>query len=92
MASVVDLVNQALVGIDAELARHANGCGMVSNPQELEHIRSQLMAMRDRLEANALPPKIARNIGLGRVVTDSWPFDSELGTAVIVAEHAYIEA
>ena len=42
-----------------------------------------------RLENDVLPPKSSRQLGIDRVIADSWPVNSRLGGLLIEAELAY---
>jgi hypothetical protein len=83
---------RALSGIDEELERHAAGQGSVSSTGQLTQIRSQLTRIADQLASPELPPKEQRVRGMGRVIADSWPYDSPLGAVILKAEQLYLKA
>ena len=83
---------RALSAIGEELARHAAGQGSVSSTGQLTQIRGQLTRIADQLSSPELPPKAQRVRGVGRVIADSWPYDSPLGAAILEAEQLYLKA
>lgn len=82
-------VDAALAALDAELERWRTGQGAIGNPQQLTLLRRILVEMADTLRSADLPSRADRRPGIGRIVVDSWPFNSELGKLVIEAEEAY---
>lgn len=82
-------VEVALREIDGEIAAHKMGVPKVSSLEELGRFRKQLVAMLEELRAGSSSGRIA---GLGRAVTDSWPWDVELAEVLIGAERAYVAA
>ncbi|MET7361048.1 hypothetical protein ABZS76_21745 [Streptomyces sp. NPDC005562] len=85
-------IERALVGIDQELERHVAGRGSVSGPEQLGRIRDQLAGAARELSTPPLPSRAQRPRGIGRVVTDSWPYDNPLGGMILEAEQLYLEA
>jgi hypothetical protein len=83
---------QALSGIDEELERHAAGHGRVSSAGQLTSIRDQLTRMALQLSSPPLPPRPQRVRGVGRVIADSWPYDSPLAALILDAERLYLQA
>jgi hypothetical protein len=83
---------QALSGIDEELQRHTDGHGRVSSAQQLTSLREQLEQVAVQLSTSPLPPKPQRLRGIGRVITDSWPYDNPLGSLILEAEQLYLRA
>ncbi|WP_406477214.1 hypothetical protein [Streptomyces sp. NBC_01615] len=83
---------EALSGIDEELERHAAGHGRVSSPRQLTSIRDQLAQMVLHLSSSPLPPKPQRVRGVGRVIADSWTYDSPLAALVLDADRLYLQA
>lgn len=80
-ARVRDLLEHAIQTIDG-----------VSDPEDfpaIRIVRAELVDMRTHLDAHGGPERPPRRRGLGRLVTDSWPLKSDVGTAVIAAEMAY---
>lgn len=89
MDKAAGLVSAALDEIEVELEAHRNGNGSVGNEAVLSRFRTILQKMKSDLAGGCLPPKDQRNFGMGRVVTDSWPYDSKLGALILSAEQAY---
>jgi hypothetical protein len=83
-----DRIERAFGGIGLELQR-PTGERVAPEPQ-LRHIRQQLQAMREQLVSGPLPPRQARVSMLGRIITDSWPLESELGSLLIAIEREYL--
>lgn len=83
---ISQLVRKALMAADEKLQR-----GDTDDFPGLEIVRTRLKEMLESLEAEKLPDRANRNRGIGRIVIDSWPLDSELGELVTEAEQAYID-
>lgn len=81
-------IERALGAIDVELQRPPGES--VAPESQLRHIRHHLLAMRDQIVSGALPPRQARVSMLGRIVIDSWPVDSALGSLLIAIEREYL--
>ncbi len=79
-------VRRALQRLGDELARHRAGCGQVGTIGELETFRSNLLAMEREIEVGSVSGSY---LGMGRVIVDSWPWDSTLGEALLAAEQEY---
>ena len=80
-------INKAISEISGEIARLDDGQqGAISNAQQLQKFLSQLEAMRDEISANSVSGNL---LGMGRVIVDSWPFDSPLGRTLLAAEQSY---
>ncbi len=80
-----ELLSSALTQVEKELsAPRYDLC-----PDQLGTCRDILRAHLSSLEADALPPKRDRDEALCRMVLDSWPYDSPIGTAVLQAERAW---
>jgi hypothetical protein len=86
------VITRALRGIDEELDRHAAGQGRVSSAKQLASIRAQLSQMELQLSSPELPPRTERLRGVGRVIADSWPYDSPLGSTILEAEQLYLKS
>jgi hypothetical protein len=79
------LLKQALDTVEAELAAPSAGRCRDTLGTCRETLRGYLAA----LEADALPPKRAREEGLGRLVADAWPFGDPVADAILRAERAF---
>ncbi|GAA2786520.1 hypothetical protein [Crossiella cryophila] len=88
--SAVTAVRAALTAVEAELDRWRSGRGTVGSESQLDGFQRMLRQMLTHLEANR--PTGNHYPGMGRVVTDSWPFNTELGELVVTAERAFREA
>ena len=83
---------EAIAELNNELTAHANGEGSLGPVALLESFRRQLEAMRRNLESATLPPRTERHSGMGRVIADSRPFDSRLGSLILRAEQQHKRA
>ncbi|HUL58932.1 MAG TPA: hypothetical protein VLU43_06650 [Anaeromyxobacteraceae bacterium] len=80
-----ELLSSALAEVEKELsAPRTNLC-----PNQLGTARETLRGYLATLDTDALPPRRDRAEGLGRMILDSWPYDSPLGTAILQAERAW---
>ncbi|WP_129307505.1 hypothetical protein [Streptomyces sp. L2] len=79
-------------GIDEDLLRHTASHGRVSSTQQLAALREQLEQVAVQLSSSPLPPKPQRLRGIGRVITDSWPYDNPLASLILEAEQLYLKA
>ena len=80
-------INKAISEVSDEIARLDDGQqGVISNAQQLQKFLSQLEAMRDEVSENSVSGNL---LGMGRVIVDSWPFDSPLGATLLAAEQSY---
>lgn len=84
-------IRSALRLIDEELALHRSGAGRVSSETQLRLIKDKLLSMQTQVESDNLPSRQERIRGIGRMVADSWPFDSELGSVLIDVEQSYLK-
>ncbi|MGW2707330.1 hypothetical protein [Streptomyces sp. NPDC001340] len=91
MQSALDAVEAALAAIGAEISEHVAGRGTVGSQQQLKTLRANLEAMRDQIMSGTMPPPGQRLASMGRPITDSWPFDSRLGGALLKAEQLYLK-
>lgn len=63
--------------------REGTGPGSIA---QLERFKAELDGMSAELQSGA---PSGRYVGLGRVIVDSWPFDSPLALALLDAEQVY---
>ena len=85
----LDLANKALTAIQEEINLQNTGRESVSNLRQLSAFQQELKQMVNELETGELSPPNQRSRGIGRVITDSWPFGNVLGDLIIRAETAY---
>jgi hypothetical protein len=90
MQDPLSAVVAAIEAIDEELRAHEVGRGHVSNARQLAAFRSSLESMKHQIDSGAMPPRAERLTGMGRVIADSWPFNSELGALILEAEQRYL--
>ncbi len=83
-----ELIEQALAGVEAELAAPRTEL----RPDQLGTCRETLRGYLTALAGEALPPRRERPEGLCRLVLDSWPYDLPLANAVLQAERAWRNA
>ncbi|SEL33357.1 hypothetical protein [Streptacidiphilus jiangxiensis] len=88
----LEAVEIALAAIEDEITAHAPRPGAAPvNLQQLRTFRSNLQTLRDQLMSGRVPPRGQRLTGMGRMITDSWPFDSQLGQTLLNAEQHYLD-
>jgi hypothetical protein len=84
---VEDFIREAdvlLAMLDEELATVDRSTG--ASDAELRFIVGLVQTMRATAVADALPPRTARTIGLGRHVVNQWTFRTRLGERLISLE------
>lgn len=89
IGKAVQAVTKAVAAIEAELQRHSDGRGEVSSPAQLTTLKDALLRMRAELQSGQIS---LSEVGVGRVIADSWPFDSRLGQMIVQAEQDYRRA
>jgi hypothetical protein len=89
MDQTEQIIEAALSGVREEQSRHGKGSGTVSNPDQLEQFETALAGMLEDVRQRRF---LSQRIGLGRIVTDSWPLDHELAERICAAEQAYVRA
>ena len=87
-SKAVGYLRRALGALDHELSCHSSGGGSVGSPEQVRLVRDELATALGRLD-DAAPP-LAR-LRSGRIVADSWPFDSDLSDLVLGAVQSYEE-
>jgi len=88
---VLSFTQQALDELKEEMQRHESGNGKVSSPVQLKKMYKFFDEILKELESGKIPSKEMRNRGVGKVIIDSWPFDSPLGEILLKAEQAYLD-
>lgn len=86
---VLHLVRTAQSALNEELARCRAGASTVGPLNQLTKVQATLGAIESVVQSGILPPPCDRISGVGRMITDSWPNDSELGNMILEAEQAY---
>lgn len=86
---VLHLVSKAKSALNEELERYRAGESTVGPLNQLTKVEATLGAIELAVQSGILPPPRDRISGVGRIITDSWPNDSELGNMVLAAEQAY---
>jgi preprotein translocase subunit SecE len=88
---VISFTRQALKELKEEMQRHELGIGKVSSLPQLKKMYNFFDDILKELESGKIPPKEMRNRGVGKVIIDSWPFESLLGKILLNAEQAYLK-
>lgn len=83
----LEIINQAIKAIDAELSSQSQGHGTVSNPIQLQKFRAYFEKMRNEIENESLSKT---SFGISHAIVDSWPLNSALGELLVRAEQAYL--
>lgn len=82
----LQLIAKAKAAIASELSS-----GAVTAPETaLRAAATALAKMETAVSSGLVPPRGARDGGLGRMVVDGWPLGSALGTLILEAEDAYL--
>lgn len=93
LRSVIKATNAARQALEA-LDQRWSSLGIeseLSSREEYDHMRMHLLRMLEVLESGSRPvPTIS--LGMGRMIVDSWPLDSELGNQLCGAEQAFRSA
>jgi hypothetical protein len=72
-----------------ELHQRQSGIPGVGTIGELQFIQNELSAVESKAVAGTLPPVGERWLASARVVTDTWPNDSPLGTEICALATKY---
>jgi hypothetical protein len=86
---VLHLVRTAQSALNEEVARCRAGAPTVGPLNQLTKVQTTLGNIALVVQSGVLPAPRDRLSGVGRMITDSWPNDSELGNMVLEAEQAY---
>jgi len=82
----MNFVQKALTELENEIQRHHAGEEKYGTSTQLGMFKKTLENMRDELQSNNVSFACG---GMGRIIADSWPFDSELGKFLLQAEQSY---
>lgn len=63
----------------------------MSSPEQISRFIKVFEITLQKIASDTVPSKNERALGIANIVADQWPFDLELGSLVIEAEHAYKE-
>ena len=72
-----------LQAVTSELSQRQAGVPGAGSVGELQLIRNELVDVAAKAESGTLPPQGQRWLGASRIVTDTWPNDSELGNRIV---------
>lgn len=75
--------------ISFELNQRQSGMPGVGTIGELEYIRNELATIEAKAASGTLPPVGERWLASARIVTDTWPNDSELGSDICALASKY---
>ena len=87
MTQTIQAITQAQAAVLEEIGRHEHGGGTVSSIAQLREIHRCLEDMKRHVTKGSTEP--APNYGLGHLVMDSWPLDSQLGETILRTEQLY---
>lgn len=86
---VVKKIDAAIKAIDEHLNGTIVDVKISSIPNnQLLSFKDKLVKMKIQVEQDSLSPYQVP--GMGRVITDSWPFNSSVGEKVLESEQSYI--
>jgi hypothetical protein len=83
-------IREAQRAVAEELSLRLAGRQTTGTLDELTVIQKTLAEMEIRVTTSTVPSKVLRGRGMGRMISDSWPLASPLGTLVLEAEEAYV--
>ena len=72
-----------LQAVTFELSQRQAGVPGAGTVGELQAIRDELAEVAAKADAGTLPPHGQRWLAASRIVTDTWPNDSELGNQIV---------
>lgn len=75
-------IDDAIVEIPFELRA-------VTSVEQLIEFKDEFFGALEKILKNKLPEKHNRELGISKIISDQWPFDSKLGAILIFAEQAY---
>jgi hypothetical protein len=78
----LDELRPILRQVSFELSQRQAGMPGVGSIGELELIRNELAELESRAKSGTLPPSGQRWLAASRIVTDTWPSDSDLGDQI----------
>lgn len=86
----LDAINKAVKRIDEHFSGTADPA-IASIPHDhIRRLQKKLIQMKRSIEENCLEQGKSL-IGLGRVIADSWPYDSVIGGLIVDAEQCFKE-
>jgi hypothetical protein len=77
--------------IEAEIQKQQRCQSSILRGGQGTLILNQVQVMEQQIESSALPPPEQRVRGIGSMVVDSWPTDSQLGAQILAVEQAYLK-
>jgi len=77
--------------VEAEVQKQRQGQPSIVRGGQGAVILDQVRVMEQQIESSVLPPAEQRVRGMGNIVVDSWPMDSELGALILAAEQTYLK-
>jgi len=75
-------VRSLLQEVNQQLQQRQAGIAGAGTTDELQYIQAELSNLETLATSNALPPPGSRWLGATRIVTDTWPHNSQLGDRI----------
>ncbi|WP_261455568.1 hypothetical protein [Serratia ficaria] len=91
MCRAEEKIKKAIHELKEVLATHNSTVLAVSSPEQISRFIKVFEITLQKIASDKVPSKNERALGIANIVADQWPFDLELGSLVIEAEHAYKE-
>lgn len=83
------LVEKVLSGLKQELSCEKSARLSGEDDSVLQSMIAKVELIKSNYNNNKLPPKGTRQLGLGRIVVDQWPLNSQLGGEICELERTY---
>lgn len=83
------LVEKVLSGLKQELSCKKGARLSGEDDSVLQIMIAEVELIKNNYHNNKLPSKETRQLGLGRVVVDRWPLNSQLGGEICELERTY---
>ncbi|WP_129544465.1 hypothetical protein [Serratia sp. 1D1416] len=91
MCRAEEKIKKSIHELKEVLATHNSTVLAVSSPEQISRFIKVFEITLQKIASDKVPSKNERALGIANIVADQWPFDLELGSLVIEAEHAYKE-
>ena len=87
---LLENLKEIQVQLEVELQKQKKGHLTVIRGNQGETILNQIRIMQQQIESSMIPSIEQRVRGMGKIVIDSWPMDSKLGSLILAAEQTYL--
>lgn len=84
----LDAIDKAIKGIDKHFTDTTDPAISSIPSDHIRRLQRKLIEMKKSIEENRIE-QAKTLVGLGRVIADSWPYDSVIGGLIIDAEQSF---